>query len=223
MLHRVKDSSNSITYYKVVVFILFLLVVYLYYTLIQLSKSLDTVRYEQGGQLITQDPPKGSIVKKTGGIQEFTHPSLKYSVNFPSSWKPQFFKSIAGKAVQPYRDFIAYSPDYQLKAIYEPSIILQDGASILIRGEDTKYTNIEEKFEENVIAQKIARNITKNTINGIPIIQYDYSANNENATNVVMIKNGIWYLFKFQYTDEATKREYLEIFQSMLKSFSTKE
>ncbi len=216
--------KKQTTYNSLIILIIFLLIVVaiLSFTIVNISRQIDVPDSKTDTQSFTKTPPASSLSTKASNLVEFTHPIVKYSLDFPSVWKPLIYKSIAGQAVVPYDDLVIFSPDYQQETIPDTTTQIHTGASILVRVTETHYDNIEKKFAENAIAQKIARNVTKININGTTAIQYDYSTNGENATNVTFTKNGLWYLVKFQYKDEETKRQYLSVFQDLLNSLKLK-
>lgn len=206
-----------------IIIILTILVGFLSYTIIELSKYQNNAADRINSQYLTEPPPENSLSQKGKDMHTFTHPGLRYSVDFLSDWNPQLFSSPTGRSIQPYRDFIIYSPGYDINASDDTSLGQQKNASILVRAVDTHYTNIEDKFRDNLAAQKIARNIIRTEINGVPAIQYDYSFKNENATVAVMIKNNLWYFIRFQYDNEEIKRKYMEVFQQVLNSLKLKQ
>ena len=159
------------------------------------------------------DTPAGSL---------FTNPELGYTVILPEGWARREYQSLAGTAVQPYRDVIFLSPDYQEDNSHSSDVAIEEGASIFIRGTDTIYKTIEERFANNVVAKRVATNVTRLDVNGIPAIQYEYEITGENVTNVTLIKDGIWYLIKFQYADSAAQVRYEKVFQDVISSFKPK-
>lgn len=218
-MKRVTKKTQSYTPLLVTVVVFLLgLVAYLSYSLKQLSDFQNQTLEPTGQQFRTENPPKEALSQKAENTTTFTHPTLKYSVNFPSAWKPQLFISPAGRSLQPYRDLILYSPDYDSQLSNESSLTQQKNASILIRAAETPYENIEDKFGDNIAAQKIARNVIRIDADGIPAIQYDYSFKDENATVVTMIKDGKWYFIKFQYDNEEIKIKYLNTFKEVFNS-----
>lgn len=217
-----KNISISPLLIIVIVFLLFL-VGYLSYSIKQLSSYQNQIADQADEQYLTEDPPKNSISYKTKNITTFTHPSLGYTIEFPSGWKPQLFRSPAGRSIQPYRDLILYSPDYNNQESDESSLTLQKNASILIRVAETPYENIEDKFSDNLAAQKIARNVVRLNTNNTPAIQYDYSFQGENATVITMVKDDKWYFIKFQYDNEEIKGKYLDVFNEVFNSLKLRQ
>lgn len=212
-----KESSSSSLFIIVIIFLLGL-VGYLSYSLKQLSDFQNNITDPTGQQFLTEDPPKENLSQKTENTTTFTHPTLRYSIDFPSAWNPQLFVSPAGRSIQPYRDLMLYSPDYDPQLSNESSLTEQKNATILIRVAETTYDNSEDKFNDNIAAQKIARDVLQVNVNGIPAIQYDYSFKNENATVITMVRDGKWYFIKFQYDNEEIKRKYMNTFMEIFNS-----
>ncbi len=210
-------KSHTVLLVIIIIFLLFL-IGFLTYSLKEVSKYQESADDKIGASYFTENLPENSVEEKTNNLITFTHPTLGYTVEFPSNWNPQLFTSPAGRSVQLYRDLIIYSPDYDKRSAADTSLSMQKNASILIRAVDTPYKDVEDKFKDNLAAQKIARDIVRIDINGTPAIQYDYSFKNENATAVTMVKDGRWYFIKFQYDNEEVKREYIDTFKNVLNS-----
>jgi hypothetical protein len=215
-----KTKTMSSTTYQIVIGILLLAVVILSY------KLYVTMQAQQGMpstslslQEMTYDPTPEMIGKSTDGEKLFKHPELGYSVDIPSGWTPRIYRTLAGAAVQPYEDVIFLSPDYEQTPsnVYVP--IIAKGASIFIRGAETVYKSTQERFDNNPIAKRIAQNVQSVTVDGIPALQYDYTLNGENVTNITFVTGGKWYLIKYQYADDDAKEQYLSAFQQVEKSF----
>ena len=165
--------------------------------------------------------PENTISETPDGLL-FTNPELGYSVNIPDGWTQREYKSLAGSAVQPYRDVIFLSPDYLEDNTDNADLNIEEGASIFIRGTDTVYNSIEERFANNVVAKRVATNVTRLNIHGVPAIQYEYELTGENVTNLTLIKDGIWYLIKFQYADSEAEVKYENVYKSVISSFKPK-
>lgn len=157
----------------------------------------------------------------SGSRVVFVHPKLEYTFSYPSDWRPQVYKSPAGLAVQPYTDYIIFSPDYVVKDTMDSSTILK-GASIFIRGVEVPDKTIEDRFARNILAQKVASSVSRITIDGVPAIAYTYSNEGENATNTTLIKNGKWYLLKYEYGNQSDKDANQAVYQQVLDSFRAK-
>lgn len=165
--------------------------------------------------------PENTISETPDGLL-FTNPELGYTVNIPDGWTQREYKSLAGSAVQPYRDVIFLSPDYLEDNTDNADLNIEEGASIFIRGTDTVYNSIEERFANNVVAKRVATNVTRLNIHGVPAIQYEYELTGENVTNLTLIKDGIWYLIKFQYADSEAEVKYENVYKSVISSFKPK-
>ena len=223
MKSNTKKLSPSPAFYKILIIFLLGVVIYLTTVIFQFSSQLSTTdKNALYSSSATEDVPTGELKMLSSNITQFTHPTLGYTVDFPSDWAPKLFKSLAGNAVQPYKDLIIYSPDYKENETTEALSDTSQGASILVRVSETHYPTIEEKFKENITAHKIARNVTRTTINSLTAIQYDYSIDGENATNITMVENGYWYLIKYQYANEETKNRYKNIFDEVKNTFKFK-
>jgi hypothetical protein len=212
-----KNVSSSPALITVIVFLLGL-VGYLSFSLKQLSDFQNNITDPTNQQFPTEDPPKENLSQKMENTTTFTHPTLRYSIDFPSAWNPKLFVSPAGRSIQPYRDLVLYSPDYDPQLFNESSLTQQKNASILVRVAETTYDNTEEKFNDNIAAQKIARDVQQVNVNGVPAIQYDYSFKDENATVITMVRDGKWYFIKFQYDNEEIKRKYMDTFKEVFNS-----
>ncbi|MEN9407916.1 MAG: PsbP-like protein [Candidatus Parcubacteria bacterium] len=217
---KISENSNKL---------LISIIVILLISIILLSYKLYTVTLMQS---FTDDTinsvisatiplPEETITKTPAGLL-FTNPELGYTVNIPDGWTQREYKSLAGSAVQPYRDVIFLSPDYLEDNSDNADLNIEEGASIFIRGTDTVYKTIEERFANNVVAKRVATNVTRLNIHGIPAIQYEYELTGENVTNLTMIKDGIWYLIKFQYADSEAEVKYENVFKSVINSFKPK-
>lgn len=219
-----KQLKNIASYNFLVIIILVLL---LFVAL--LSYKLYTLTIKDSGNVLPQNsviaatsPLPENLVQNTPEGAVFTDPELGYTVEVPEGWMKREYSSLAGTAVQPYKDIIFLSPDYQEDTSRNADVIVEAGASIFIRGTDTIYKTIEERFANNVVAKRVATNVTRYSLNGIPAIQYQYEITGENVTNVTLIKDGIWYLIKFQYADSQAQVEYEEVFKQVINSFHPK-
>ncbi|MBI2442291.1 MAG: hypothetical protein HYV40_00090 [Candidatus Levybacteria bacterium] len=157
----------------------------------------------------------------SNGASMFTHPQLGYTLIVPTDWNARIYHSPAGAAVVPYEDVIILSPDYMQRAEGVAPEIAK-GASIFIRGAETSYKSTEERFQNNAVAQRIAKDVKRITVAGNPAIQYSYTVDGESATNVTLVKDGIWYLIKFQYADENAYQQYKAAFEEVINNFVPK-
>ena len=208
-----------------IIILLLMAVAFLTYKIYGLSLKLvnsQVTTGQHGLDAITSPVSQNELSKTAQGINTFTHPNLGYTVTVPDLWTPRIYHSLAGTAIVPYEDIIFLSPDYKQTIPNVVTPILESGASIFIRGAETNYTTIEERFANNIVAQKVATNVVHRSINGIPVVQYEYELNGENVTNITLIKNGIWYLIKFQYADSEEKVRYARVVEQVASSLRPK-
>lgn len=202
--------------------ILLVCIMFLSYRLYTVNLKDARVNEPHNSVLSATVPLADNLVTDTANGLIFTDPELGYTVKVPERWSRREYRSLAGTAVQPYKDVIFLSPDYQEDSSNNVAVNVEEGASIFIRGTDTVYKTIEERFANNAVAKRVATNVTRYNLNGIPAIQYEYEITGENVTNVTLIKDGIWYLIKFQYADSQAQVRYDEIFKEIINSFQPK-
>jgi len=216
----VRKKHFSYTPFLIAIIILLLIFVgYLLNSISQLSQYQNTIGNNTANfQHNKANPPQDSITKKSDSLTTFTHPVLRYTIDFPSAWTAKLYTSPAGYTIQPYRDLILYSPGFNPQAVDETNALSGQNALILMRVTKTSYKTIDDKFRNNLTAQEIATNIEKIKVNGVDAIQYDYSVKNESATVVTLVKNNLWYYVTFQYTNQVVRRQYVSVFQEVINS-----
>lgn len=171
----------------------------------------------------SRTPMISSVTPSADGTTTlYAHPKLGYTLTYPSDWKIKIFKSPAGAAVQPYSDFVIYSPDYAVTVGPDQSTTVLKGASIFVRGLEVPDKTIEDRYARNILAQKIANRVTRMTIDGVPSIQYAYSFEGENAINTTLIKNGKWYLIKYEFGSDNDRDAYMPVFEQVMNTFKAK-
>lgn len=146
--------------------------------------------------------------QKNQDVVQFEDPKFKYKLQYPASWKP------SQKEVAPFAA-VFESPDYYNSGRDSA----MKGTRILIHEENTNETDIDIKFSKDPLGPEIARNKIKTVVDGQKAIQYDYSYEGVNATNTIFIKNGISYLIKIEYANEAGKEAFWSIYNNLLTSF----
>ncbi|MDP3941796.1 MAG: hypothetical protein Q8Q49_05830 [bacterium] len=205
-----------------IIVVLLITIVFLTYKLYTQTLQQASFSSKASGVFTITVPLPDSSLSKTPEGSLLTSSQLGYTVIVPEGWVAREYQSLAGAAVQPYEDIIFLSPDFAETNASPTDGNISEGASIFIRGLDTIYKTIEDRYANNVVAKKVATNITRRTLNGNPIIQYEYELTGENVTNATLIKNGKWYLIKFQYADSAAKVRYESAFEQVLSSFNPK-
>lgn len=155
-----------------------------------------------------QPSPDDSVQKKSWTT--FTHPTAGYIVQYPSNW-------IGGIVNQ---DFSVKSPDYQMSS--EDFPVLEKGAEFLIRVKKTNHSTIDDVFNNDPLASKIAFNKTTMTVDGLPAIQYDFDYEGYRATETILTKNGNYYAVMYRYVDDTSKLHYWNDYIRLLSSFKIK-
>ncbi len=152
------------------------------------------------------------------GWANFTHPVVGYSIEYPADWTGGL-KEIPEDIVQDYQDFSIESPDHQIS---EGFPLLEQGAEFLIRVEKTRYSTIDDIFEEDPLAPEIAFDKMTTTVDGIEAIQYDTSYEGHRATTTIFTKNGDYYAVKYRYVDDDSRGNNWDDYRRLLSSFKVK-
>ena len=167
----------------------------------------------------TSEPTQSEKSTAQDGFITYEHPRLGYTLKYPENWNGRTEKIPEG-INQKYEDFIAESPDYKLSTEGYP--ILEKGAMMFIRAEETTDTDIDAYFDSTPLAREIAKNKKYFTLNSNKGIQYDYSYEGWNATDTVTISNGVVYLIKLRYVDDSEKQLFWKNYIDLLNSLKTK-
>lgn len=165
---------------------------------------------------VAQASPTSSPTSDSN-LKSYTHPTANYSFSYPSNWKLEFQQPVAGLENDLQLDLTIKSPDYALTT--EGIEYLEKGVEVVIYRSKTNETSIDNKFETDRFAGQIASSKTSTTVNGQKAIQYDYSYESTQATDIIFIKNGVYYLVKLKYADMQAKNQNSPLYSNLLKSF----
>ena len=209
---RVKQKTS---YWAVATFVLvFLLVVFGRAYLINLNSSKE-------GAGALDSAPINTRGRCEGQLCFYEHPSLGYTLEYPSSWTGGTQETPEHSSIE-YAWFSIYSPDYKLSDLSEGIPAVESGAEILVWGETTEDRTVDEYFENDIWAKAVAVNKQYTTISGQRAIQYDHGVHDYEgvaAITTIFIKNGILFRITVDHAYIEGKTEFWQDYTAVLASF----